>query len=310
MAKTVVGALTVQQRDALLQNLVDRLGDKSPAASQMQGQQVVHHYVKNISGETAPAYACMQVVGTEEIGGQNYLKIDKPADENGDAGWYVFNSYQDIPNGELGIAYDGPAVRMLSNATGLTAGDQLGPQANSWYVGSGSLFIYAGDDDIRTDVVRAFVIGAGGGGNEIMFTIDDVYGVQEAASDHCDDQLRDAKSSYTATCVRKPCFMGTVPGADDNDKIVVHDYLGFLEGREEADVIGKTGLASYMVECHGYQTECKWIITWIDWFRVVQVVTGVRMTDTELCFDRKNVEVWDDCDLDPICIPLTDCVEY
>ena len=169
--------------------------------------------------------------------------------------------------------------------------------------------------DIEIACVRIYdkvvaIPSGGSGGNEIMFTIDDVYGVQEAASDHCDDQLRDAKSSYVATCIKKPCSMGTVPGEDENGKIVVHDEVGFLEDREEADVIGKVGLATYMVECHGYQTECKYIITWIDWFRTIQVITGVRMSDTELCFDRKNVQVWDDCDLDPICIPLTDCVEY
>ena len=47
-------------------------------------------YFHNDAGETIPAYACMQVTGTEEIDGQNYLVVEKPADTDGTAGGFVF----------------------------------------------------------------------------------------------------------------------------------------------------------------------------------------------------------------------------
>jgi hypothetical protein len=57
--------------------------------------------------------------------------------------------------------------------------------------------------------------------------------------------------------------------------------------------------------------ECKWVITWIDWFREVQVITNVIVTSNQIKFEVKNVKVWDDCDLDPITIDLTECpTEY
>ena len=51
------------------------------------------------------------------------------------------------------------------------------------------------------------------------------------------------------------------------------------------------------------------MITWIDWFREVQVITNVIVTATAIKFEVKNVQVWDDCDLPPIEIPLVECPE-
>jgi len=188
------------------------------------------------------------------------------------------------------------------------AGDKVSPQANSWYVKEGSLFPVAGADDIAAGVYRIFITGGGGGGQQVMFTIDEVYSTAVAASDHCDDKLRDAKDRYMASCVKVSCGSGA-PVTDENGQFEVIDYLGFLTGREEADVIGKTGMATYMSDCDGYE-QCEWVITWIDWFRERTVMTGFTITDTNLCFDFENVKVWDHCLLDPQCIPLTDCEEY
>lgn len=157
------------------------------------------------------------------------------------------------------------------------------------------------------------ISGAGGAGQEIIFVIDEIYGADEEGGEHCDEKNRDAKSSYKAEIINASCGLDQVPGLEDDGKVIVHDELGsFLEGREEYEVAGKTGIASYFknYESDGgtaYSEDCKWIITWIDWFREVQVITDVQLTEDELKFEVKNIVVWDDCKLDPIIIPLIDC---
>jgi hypothetical protein len=301
-----VGALTVAQRDALLR-MMNKTRDIPARTQPNHTQAAVPHYFKNVSGETVPAFACIQVTGTTESGGQNFLLGDKPADGNGDAGWYVFNGACAVPVGEKGVCHDGVIVRALTEGSP-AAGDKVSPQADSWYVAKGSLFPVAGPDDIKPSVYKIFVNGGGGGGQEVMFSISDVYGTATRESDHCDDRLRDAKNKYKATCVRVSCGSGA-PATDEDGTFEVVDYLGFLTGRDESDVIGKTGLASYMGDCDGYG-ECEWVITWIDWFRERTVITGFTMNDTNLCFKFENIKVWDHCELDPECIPLTDCEEY
>lgn len=160
----------------------------------------------------------------------------------------------------------------------------------------------------------------GGGGPiaEIIFTIDEVYGGGEESGERCDEKQRDAESSYKATVVTSSCGAAGVPGLDEDGKVTVHDKLGsFLEGREEYEVIGKKGVAHYFKPeesqgggAYSYEEDCEWVITWIDWFREVQVVTNVILKEDKIEFELKNVQVWDDCDLDPIEIPLIDCEDY
>ena len=157
--------------------------------------------------------------------------------------------------------------------------------------------------------------GGEGKGQEIIFEIEELYGVDEEGGEHCDDKNRDAKSSYKAKVLNSSCGLTEIPGLDEDGTVTVHDELGsFLLGREEYEVIGKTGIASYFQSEDsgggaGYSEDCKWIITWIDWFREVQVITDVIFGATEIKFFVKNVKVWDDCELDPIVIPLVECPE-
>jgi hypothetical protein len=160
------------------------------------------------------------------------------------------------------------------------------------------------------------IIESVGGGCEWMIVkIDDVYQSGSSVDDHCDNQLNDAKDRYKATCLYSCC--GSTPsGANDDGTYTVVDLVfGMLQGgiggaREQIDVIGKEALVVRMIECDNqYDDVCEWHIVFINWFRTVQVVTNVIMTATELKFEMKNVEVWDDCELDPIVIPLTDCEE-
>lgn len=302
------GMLTVAQRNALLKKL-NISGGIAAQKQPTHNQAKVPHYWVNRSGETCPAYGCIQVTGTEEIGSQNYLQGKKPADGNGTAGWYVFNGACHVPDGEFGMAHDGVLVRSLAD-NAPSAGDLVSPQANSWYVTDGSLFPVAGPDDVKDDCYKIFVTGGGGGCELMTFAIDEVYGTETAASDHCDDQLNDAAAKYKVSCV-KACCGGSPSGAEPDGSYIVHDLFSMFQGgiggaREEADLIGKEGLAIRFSDCEGYD-ECKWYVLFINWFRTIQVITNVIMTDTELKFEMKNVEVWDDCDLDPIIIELTDC---
>ncbi len=273
------------------------------------------YYFKNEDEQEAIPFACLQVVGTEVgLNNRTYLKVKRPADTTSDAGHYIFNGVNAVPSGELGNGFDGPLVRMASDETDFEAGDLFQPIVDSWKVEKGgSNFIAAGVDDIRDDVIRGFIGASGGGGCELMIvTIDEIYETGEASSDHCDDQLNDAKKQYKATCV-KSCCGGKPSGANEDGTYTIHDHhFQMLQGgiggaREEADVIGKEALVIRMIECEPYDDECEWNILFINWFRTVQVVTNVIMTEEQLKFEMKNVEVWDDCELDPIVIPLIDC---
>lgn len=122
-------------------------------------------YFKNVSGETIPPYACMQVTGTEEEGPQNFLEVDKPADTDGTAGQFLFNNHSEVLSGDAGVAQDCAVVRAFKNSGTVTAGDVWGPTVGQWYLtkDSGS-YVAAGEDDIATNVFRVFVnVGASGG---------------------------------------------------------------------------------------------------------------------------------------------------
>jgi len=118
-------------------------------------------YVRNDSGEVIPAYACLQTTGTVEDGGQNYITVDQPVDNTGDAGAYLFNGQEAIEIGGFGIAYDGPLTRMLTDGAVLS-GDKCQPVVGQWAITTGGNLITAvGDDDIEENTIRG-VIGSAG----------------------------------------------------------------------------------------------------------------------------------------------------
>jgi len=122
-------------------------------------------YVRNDSGEEIPAFACLQTTGTTELGGQNYVTVDHPADTDGTSGGYLFNGIAPIEIGGYGIAHDGPLCRMLKTGT-LTSGDKCQPVVGEWHIAAGGdLITIVGADDIGTNIVRG-VIGSSGGGDE------------------------------------------------------------------------------------------------------------------------------------------------
>jgi len=113
-------------------------------------------FVRNDSGEEIPAFGCMQVNGTVEAGGQNYLKVVKPADTTGKAGKYLFNDLAPIEIGGYGLAQSRFVHRALTNGDTITLGAKWAPIASSWEVGANPAgqFTAVGADDIVTDCIR------------------------------------------------------------------------------------------------------------------------------------------------------------
>ena len=113
-------------------------------------------YVKNRSTTLEiPAYGCMQVVGTEEIGGQNYLIVDRPFDYSDSSfGPFLLNSPAAIEPEGLGVAQNGPVFRAIKDTGTFTIGTRLNPTADSFKLSKGPLFVYLGDDDIDTDIIK------------------------------------------------------------------------------------------------------------------------------------------------------------
>lgn len=113
-------------------------------------------YCKNRSTTLEiPAYGCMQVVGTEEVGGQNYLLVDRPFDYSDSSfGPFLLNSPAAIEPEGLGVAQNGPVFRAIKDTGTFTVGTRLNPTANSYKLSKGPLFVYLGDDDVDTDIIK------------------------------------------------------------------------------------------------------------------------------------------------------------
>lgn len=124
----------------------------------------------NKSGATIPPYGCIQIAGTEENGGRNYLQVKRPFDYAGVIGPFLINGDREVIADDFGTAQWGPIYRVKTDGTTLAVGTRIGPNANSFEVGKGCLFTNCGADDIEEDVIRVIacetpllaVAGAGG----------------------------------------------------------------------------------------------------------------------------------------------------
>lgn len=95
----------------------------------------------------------MQVVGTETIGGQTFLQVDKPADTSGAAGPFIFNWHYAVEQTKQGVAQKHRVLRAYSNGDSVTSGELWGPIVDSWEIQSGGgLFQILGEDQPSTDI--------------------------------------------------------------------------------------------------------------------------------------------------------------
>lgn len=112
-------------------------------------------YFKNQSSHTIPPYGCVQMVGTEEIGGSNYLLVDRPFDYTASVmGPFLLNGPSEVEANGLGTAQWGPIYRAASDGGTYSVGTRIGPTADSFAVAKGCLFTYLGDDDVVEDCIR------------------------------------------------------------------------------------------------------------------------------------------------------------
>ena len=123
----------------------------------------LHHvWISNISGETIPAFACMQVDGTTVVGDLTYVTVIKPTSTDGT---YIFNHDNAIASGGYGMALPWGVVRMLGTGTAATPA-RYGATVSAWTVqtqADGPFYVY-GDDNTLTNVHRGRIFGSGGSG--------------------------------------------------------------------------------------------------------------------------------------------------
>lgn len=94
---------------------------------------------RNVSGETIPAYACVQSVGVELLDGQYILQVSKPNDKASTSNLF-FSGKVDIDPDEYGACTaDLPAWALL-DTTSMSAiiGDAIGPKTDTWGLISGN----------------------------------------------------------------------------------------------------------------------------------------------------------------------------
>lgn len=114
--------------------------------------------VKNDSGETAPAFAALQVTGYDLT--EDCVTVGKPDADS--LSVVLANGPADIPAGRKGVATaDGPFVVLYDDADAPAAGDAWGTVSGSWELGKGKtgLIAWGGAED-----GRAVFMPAGGSG--------------------------------------------------------------------------------------------------------------------------------------------------
>lgn len=138
------------------------------------------------------------------------------------------------------------------------------------------------------------------------YEIDDLLGPLDA--DECDPDNLCAnipKSAYAcdrrirATVTHTYCGMSDpVPDEAEDGTVELRDSTcSFLWGRTDADLRNRKGIAVYMKESDEPYGECYWLITWMDMFDEVQMVSDIIIGSRGITIERKKVDIWRECDL-------------
>lgn len=210
-------------------------------------------YVRNDSGEEIPPFACMQTNGAIDAGGQNYIKVVKPVDATGAAGKYLFNSIAPIETGGYGISYAGPLVRMLTDGSAVTCGDSWQPNVGAWAVEpGGSIFTAAGEDDIDTNVMRAFINAPATTPTIIEYTIDSIA---EKSSGPYIGLIAANVTIRGVICGQGSTLIGTTAEVIDHsgcifDEADMTDYTGWAVSNMEYLSLDPGAATDEMTPCH------------------------------------------------------------
>ena len=154
MPENEIGAFTPQVAQELLDfyRYMQRSGFRIPRTrrSHRVAQDDKCIFVRNDSGEVIPAFGCMEVTGTADVGGQNYTTVVKPTSAGRT---FLFNDIAPIEIGGYGIAQAGRKVRAY-NIAGTVTVDHLWRQTTGqWYLTEGSgRYMVIEEDNIRSNV--------------------------------------------------------------------------------------------------------------------------------------------------------------
>lgn len=105
--------------------------------------------VYNDSGYVVPAYGLMQITGSLDEDGRNYIKIKRPADSV-PPGLLLINGPTEIAVTGYGCAQQGPKYRLLHDGGTYAAGYTLGIGIGSFEATAGQMFSVLGDDEITS----------------------------------------------------------------------------------------------------------------------------------------------------------------
>jgi hypothetical protein len=147
-------------------------------------------FVRNESDEEIPAYGCMEVTGTEEIGGRTVVTVTKPTRTDGE---YLFNSQFAIAaaagssssgNESIGNgwAFRFGVVIMLGSPPS-EPGAAYGPIVDSWEIEeTDGPFVVFGPHNAKENALIGRIGGGGGSGDYIAFEFVDESAASESAS--------------------------------------------------------------------------------------------------------------------------------
>ncbi len=145
---TQIGTFTPDQARLLWQDYLQRKKPATKYVPQDVGQHRV--FVKNTESEVIPPYACLEITGTEEVGGRTAITVRKPTTTTGE---YLFNSQYSIPvaveaaEEVAAVAGVGWAYRygvVVMQGDGSTEDGQYQPVIDSWEIepGDGPFVIF------------------------------------------------------------------------------------------------------------------------------------------------------------------------
>lgn len=137
-------------------------------------------FVKNVSGEAIPPFACMQVTGTEDADGITYVKVTQPDSLDGQ---YLFNGESEIETSGFGMSFPWGVVKMLTDGT-ITAGGIYGPTVDEWTIeeSAGGPFVVYGADNTADGVARGRFLGGGSGSDNRMVIFELTSGFTSGAA--------------------------------------------------------------------------------------------------------------------------------
>lgn len=220
----------------------------------------------NASSDIIPPYACMQIVGTETIGGQTFLQVDQPVDTTGDAGPYIFNWHYPVEQTKQGIAQKHRILRAYSTGGTVTTGDSWRPVVGSWAIESGSgPFTACGEDEPAAlvhgfPVVKIEAVSAGAGVGRIEFLVTAATTVDDTASPY--DGMRKLTVTVKSPSCNQPGLLGAT-----GVLVYEHDPQCLTTGETDEALVGRKGWAFEGIfqdqsagATAGDATPCHWVL--------------------------------------------------